>query len=274
MAHPVKRRLELHHPKLHGGDITELEQAANRRLHEFGAAKTFQCVENGQYGDDDVHAAHKAIDLLGLSATTVRHASRKHGGVLTQNTQHLIRNPGDRTQKQLARSRQRNLKRSKNSKIDRHGLTDKQVHHARLVAVHAARVGLAHAAGMNYTQGPDRWSGIAGNHLSTKGGFPPWADCSAFYTWCWWNALAVEYGMDDVLNGAGWAYGYTGSLRLHGQVVSKPVLGDGCHYGPGTGAHVTIYVGGGMCISFGSSPGPFLLPVHYRSDFSHYRRHV
>ena len=46
------------------------------------------------------------------------------------------------------------------------------------------------------------------------------------------------------------------------------IPGDLIFYGPswGSTSHVTINVGGGMCVSHGSEGGPYYTPYDYRTD--------
>lgn len=128
-----------------------------------------------------------------------------------------------------------------------------------------------------YSQGSSRWQGINSRRIARLGQFPTWADCSSFYTWCAWNGLYLPYGVRDTVNGANWRYGYTGTMREHGKRVrdlDNLKRGDAIHYGPGTGRHVAIYVGGGKVISLGSNAGPVLVSMRYRSDFAMARRHI
>lgn len=85
-----------------------------------------------------------------------------------------------------------------------------------------------------------------------------------------------EAGCPDP-NGTGYdGSGYTGSLDKQGVHVepAQTAPGDLCFYGPGSSEHVTVAIGGGMCVSHGSEGGPRTLPVHYRSDFLQVRRYV
>jgi hypothetical protein len=84
----------------------------------------------------------------------------------------------------------------------------------------AARLGLARAPSLHYTQGPRRWEGIADHLKAWKGQCPHYADCSAFATWVLWNALD-HFHSRDIVNGAKWQGGYTGTLLAHGRVVKR-----------------------------------------------------
>jgi cell wall-associated NlpC family hydrolase len=149
------------------------------------------------------------------------------------------------------------------------GLNRKQRIRARDLAVRAAYVGLKNQATLQYTQGPRRWDGINNTDLAWKGQCPRYADCSAFATWCLWNALGRHFQLSDRVNGANWKAGYTGTLISHGKRVrslARKNRGDLVLYGDpfGRTGHVAIYIGGGKVISFGGEPGPRLLPWNYR----------
>jgi len=149
---------------------------------------------------------------------------------------------------------------------------------ARDLAVQAAFMGLRHAPSLHYTQTAKRWEGISRGLKAWRGEYPHFADCSAFATWCLWNGLD-HYGVRDVVNGQAWKAGWTGTMVQHGKQVqheSNVLRGDCAHYGDPVGhtGHVAICVGGGKVISFGSEAGPFLLPIHYRSDFQQIRRYI
>ncbi len=147
------------------------------------------------------------------------------------------------------------------------GLSTEHRIQSRDLAVRAARLGLARAATLTYTQGGSRWDGINKNLKAANGDCPHYADCSAFVTWCLWNGLS-HFKVGDIVNGASWKAGYTGTLINHGYHVQPGHLlrGDAILYGDpfGRTGHTALYVGGGMVISFGGEPGPRFLPVEYR----------
>ena len=82
----------------------------------------------------------------------------------------------------------------------------------------------------------------------------------------------LRFGLGDVVNGAGWAAGYTGTMLQHGLQVRYPanvLPGDCVIYGSGPpGVHCAVVVdmvnGVPMVISHGSEPGPFYLAYDYR----------
>lgn len=154
------------------------------------------------------------------------------------------------------------------------GLTAPQRHEARKIAVQAALLSLHHAPKVHYTQGPQRWSGIAHRLVAAKGEYPTEADCSSSVSWWLWNALHHHFGLPDIVNGDRWNGGYTGTLAQHGRQVQhlhNVIRGDVVLYGPApTFEHTAMVVGHEhgvpVVVSHGSEAGPFLLPFNYRSD--------
>jgi hypothetical protein len=157
------------------------------------------------------------------------------------------------------------------------GLSDTHRIRARDLAMEGAFLALAHRSEVHYTQGSRRWQGIAGDLKAWKGEFPHYADCSSFATWCLWLGLD-HYDVRDVVNGAAWKAGYTGTILQHGKRVlhlENVARGDLAIYGRGwPGSHVAICIGGGLVISHGSEAGPFKLPLHYRPDLLQIRRYI
>lgn len=134
---------------------------------------------------------------------------------------------------------------------------------ARERAVQAAVLMLHHAP-LHYDKDDPkaRWEGITKQLNSRRGEFPRVADCSSFVTWCLWNALSLQFGLGDTVNGQGWKGGYTGTLLSHGvrvQHVANVLRGDLVHYDDP--AHVTIVVDkpGGVphVVGHGHEDGPF-----------------
>jgi cell wall-associated NlpC family hydrolase len=73
----------------------------------------------------------------------------------------------------------------------------------------------------------------------------------------------VPHKIKDVVNGANWNYGYTGTQLNHGKPVRKWAhkrVGDLIHYR----GHVAIYIGGGLVVSHGSEAGPLICRWNYR----------
>lgn len=152
------------------------------------------------------------------------------------------------------------------------GLDATQRSKAREMVIQAAYLGLRHAKAVHYTQGPRRWEGIAKNMRAWRGQYPKYADCSSFATWVLWQGLG-HFHVRDVVNGANWTAGYTGTQLSHGKLVRHErniKHGDLALYD----GHVAICVGGGKVISHGSEGGPYLLALHYRSDLIEVRRYI
>jgi hypothetical protein len=153
---------------------------------------------------------------------------------------------------------------------------------ARDRAVQAALLGLHHKAEIHYTQGGRRWDGIRLHKNARRGEYPLFADCSAFVTWCLWNGLHLGFGLDDLVNGAHWTGGFTGTMLHNGRAVvdlSSVQRADAVIYGASpNGEHTAIIVGvhAGvpMVVSHGSEAGPFYLPYDYRRDVRSIRRYI
>lgn len=163
------------------------------------------------------------------------------------------------------------------SGLDRH-----QRHVCRQLGVRAAMLGLHHASELHYTQGPERWEGVAHRLDPRRGQFPKHADCSSFATWCVSIGLREVFHLRDIVNGDDWQGGYTGTLAQNGRRVQH--LHNVLHcdlvlYGAGpTYDHVAVIVGHDnrtpLVVSNGSEAGPFLLPYNYRSDVGQIRRYI
>jgi cell wall-associated NlpC family hydrolase len=132
-------------------------------------------------------------------------------------------------------------------------------------AFSAAYTGYLHHNQMTYTEGSLRWSGIDGHHRAYRHEFPPFADCSAFVTWCYWDATRAEKTWDFV-NGDNWAGGYTGTMTEHGADVSgnELLMADAVFYGGSWSvpAHVALYIGKGKVISHGQPGDPRIYPLN------------
>lgn len=151
----------------------------------------------------------------------------------------------------------------------------------RIVA--AAYVMYRHSALCNYTQGPERWQGIAHHLRAYKGQFPTESDCSSSSSWEDWDATR-RYKLPDFLNGQNWGGGYTGTAQQHGVRIKvrtfrgKPINllpGDKIFYGDqggGIAEHMATYVGKGYVLSHGGA-GMHLLPWDYRA-INECRRYV
>lgn len=162
------------------------------------------------------------------------------------------------------------------------GLTQPQRIIARELTTQAALLGLHHAPAIHYTQGPQRWQGIATHRVAAKGNYPNYADCSAFASWCLWNSLSVRFHLPDIVNGDHWQGGYTGTMAQHGRQVvhlKNVIRGDCVLYGAAPiFDHTAIVVGHRngipIVVSHGSESGPILLTYNYRPDIGEIRRYI
>lgn len=157
------------------------------------------------------------------------------------------------------------------------GLSTNHRESIRACALRSATVGLKNALAVHYTEGPARWSGISEQKRSWYGQFPPYCDCSAYFTWCHWDASKF-LKLPDYVNGDYWEGGYTGTMVQHGVEIeaSQLITGDAVFYGASAAvpSHVAFYAYNGKVISQGSEIGPLLLPYNYRSDIVGYRRFI
>jgi cell wall-associated NlpC family hydrolase len=131
------------------------------------------------------------------------------------------------------------------------------------------------------TSGALRWDGIVHRRIARAGQYPAYADCSSFVTWCLWNGLYLGINVGDVVNGAHWRAGFTGTMLQHGAAVSagSALPGDAVIYGRrGTsGAHTAIVVRSRSTPMVGpndSEGGPFDLRYNNRSDVLPIRRYI
>lgn len=161
------------------------------------------------------------------------------------------------------------------------GLQGRRRLKARALVKRAALLGWRNRDDIHYTQGPLRWEGINQERNPFEGEYPYHADCSAFGTWLLWAVLHHHYGFqEDLVNGARWRAGFTGTMIRHGRRVKHRInwrRGDQIFYGDQGGGipeHVATYVGNGMVVSHGSEGGPYLIRWNYRSDFNQCRRYV
>jgi hypothetical protein len=160
------------------------------------------------------------------------------------------------------------------------GLSDEHAFHARRVIIKDVHNMLVHKHEIHYSQGPRRWEGINNHCTHLHGTFPKHCDCSSTSTWMLWDALARPYDVRDLVNGAHWVAGFTGTQYNHGKRVihdSNLKIGDLIFYGDqggGVPEHVAVYVGGGYVFSHGSEGGPYILRLDYRSDRRQSRRYI
>jgi hypothetical protein len=160
------------------------------------------------------------------------------------------------------------------------GLSPDHRAHARELILKSAHNMMKHVSAIHYTQSASRWEGINKKLTVTKGQYPNYADCSAMATWLLWDAMARPYGVRDLVNGAAWRAGYTGTQYTRGKAVQHDKnlkVGDLIFYGNQGGGipeHVAIYIGGGKVFSHGSEAGPYILGLDYRRDRRMSRRYI
>lgn len=159
------------------------------------------------------------------------------------------------------------------------GLSREQRRVARKIVVHNALFCVSRRSAIHYTQDARRWEGIAKHRRVRHDRYPHFADCSAFVTWLLWTALTtVAHDPHDIVNGAKWRGGYTGTMVEHGARVHSHMLpGDAVFYGDqghGVPEHVAVYIGGGHVVSHGSEGGPYILNIDYRHDRVQVRRYI
>ncbi len=167
------------------------------------------------------------------------------------------------------------------------GLSRDQRIRARDRAVQAAMLGLNNTSAVHYVtpgspESTRRWDGIDNRRDARLGQFPKHSDCSSFATWCLWNGLHLAFGLGDLVNGAGWMAGFTGTMITHGKRVrhlANVRRGDCVLYGTeAASTHVTIVVGRRegvpVVVSHGSEPGPFFVRYDYRDDVLQIRRYI
>lgn len=257
-------RLDPHDPQ-RGDDVKALQREVDQRLDARGE-DDFKCGKrDGVYGPRTARACSRASYALGCTDHTTRQSSIDQGGICPIGLQRIIRRPHIRNDRQLhyARTRMDNLLRQRKEREAKEAREHK-AHVGVNVVLAAAELGYQHRGVIHYTQGVLRWQGIRNHLIAASGHYPNWADCSSFYTWCWWQVLREGA---DILNGGGWSGGYTGTLLAHGHSVNENTLGAAWIYGSGwPGKHVAIGIGGGMVISHGSEAGPFKISGHYRRD--------
>lgn len=141
----------------------------------------------------------------------------------------------------------------------------------------AALTAERHRAHITYTEQERRWSGIAEGRRAYKKEFPLYADCSAFATWCYWDATRAEK-TGDFVNGARWAAGFTGTMVQHGERVENLLTGDAVFYGGALSvpAHVAIYIGKSLVVSHGMQGDPRVYPLDLNGalPINQYRRYI
>lgn len=156
------------------------------------------------------------------------------------------------------------------------GLNARDRIRARDLTVQAAALAYQMNQSITYTMDGRRWDPIARNRKAWRGEVGRFEDCSSFATWCVWHGL-THFGIGDVVNGAGFRAGWTGTMIEHGVRVARADIlrGDMCFYATAAGEinHVAVYVGGGRVISHGGEPGPSKLDMGYRT-IAQIRRYI
>lgn len=246
-----------------GEDIKRFQKACDRALKQRNQPKKFLVGEHdGVLGPQTIRAATRTGLVLGLNDATV--VAIEHGRI-TIAVQTLVRRPDLRNDRQRARGHRfmddwRDRRAEAASKQDCDPATA------------AMQLLLRNAAAAHYTMGASRWQGIAERLIAARGRFPAYSDCSSSFTWAWWQVLGDG---EDVLNGASWRAGYTGTLLSHGKRVTSDVEGAAALYGSGfPGKHVVYCLGDGKGISQGSEAAPFLVDLDYRSDLMELRTYT
>lgn len=158
------------------------------------------------------------------------------------------------------------------------GLSERHRAQARREIIRGCELLLANKGSVHYSQGANRWEGIARGLKIPQGEFPHHGDCSSTATWLLWNALHIPYGVRDVVNGANWRAGYTGTIARHGKLVQHDrslKVGDLILYGRApTYEHVVVSLGGRVAFSHGGEAGPFKVDIDYRGDRGPSRRFI
>jgi hypothetical protein len=252
-----------------GPDVTALQRETDQRLAARGEDEYKVGRHDGELGPKTARGISRAAYLLGAGRDTWEAARIEHGGEVSVGLQRMIRHPGVRNDRQLKAARARLA-----ATVERrHAAADKAAHPTIAVATAAMKLLLRNAPAVHYTQGPSRWQGITDRLHASRGLFPRYADCSSAYTWALWNLLGDG---PDIVNGADWKGGYTGTLLAHGRPSSEGHEGAAVLYGRrgSTGSHVAYNLGNGQVISHGSEGGPYLLPIRYRSDLMAIKAYV
>lgn len=262
-----------------GDDVKVVRRNTLERLDARGIDRKVG-PDDGVFSELILKAAKTASHFLGAPDDWVNSDS----GLLVRE-QRIIVYPETRTDGMLAAAQARMDKlledRAKARKAEEggvSGLSASERSHARRIAVNAFKLAYQHAGAVHYTQSAARFGGIRGNLRAADGRYPTQEDCSSMYTWCLWNALTSVGGraFPDIVNGAYWRAGYTGTLLSHGERVENRQPGDAVLYGTGFPGHHVAMVAEDtdMVYSHGSEAGPFYLRWNYRSDVMQVRRYI
>jgi len=262
-----------------GDDVKVVRRNTLERLEARGIDRTVG-PDDGVFSTHILKAAKTASHFLGSPDDWVE----SNSGLLVRE-QRIIVYPETRTQGMLEAAEARMDKlladRAASRKAEEggvSGLSADERSHARRIAVAAFKLAYQHAPSVHYTQSSARFGGIRGGLRYADGQYPTYEDCSSMYTWCLWNALTSVggRGFSDIVNGAGWRAGYTGTLLSHGEKVDNRMPGDAVLYGRGfPGSHVAMVAENtDMVYSHGSEGGPYYVKWNYRSDVMQVRRYI
>jgi hypothetical protein len=268
-----------------GDDVKVVRRNTLERLEARGIERTVG-PNDGVFSKNILSAAKTAAHFLGVPDDW----TESNSGLLVRE-QRVIIYPETRTEGMLAAASARMDK----LLADRHAaeVAAGRVHsgayslsatdRARAVKIMVAafRLAFQHAGAVHYTQSGARFGGIRGRLRYADGRYPTQEDCSSMYTWAFWNGITSVAGMTapDLVNGANWTAGYTGTLLSHGRQVpiSNRRGGDAVIYGTGfPGHHVAMvdYNDHDMVYSHGSESGPYHIKWNYRSDIMQVRRYL
>lgn len=160
------------------------------------------------------------------------------------------------------------------------GLSDAHRAHARKIILRDVNLMIRNKSSVHYSQKANRWVGIDRKLSGLEGKYPATCDCSSTATWMLWDGMCRNYGVRDLVNGAAWRAGYTGTMYTRGKAVqhdSSIKVGDCIFYGDqggGIPSHVAMAIGGGLVFSHGSEGGPYILKLDYRNDRRMTRRYI
>lgn len=99
----VHRTLHLSTPVQRGADVVALQQAVASLATHYGFEWRAPFVD-GQLGPQTIHAVAFAAFLTGLPGDAIKHVK---AGRINEHTQHLLRNPHDRSRADVARAKHR-----------------------------------------------------------------------------------------------------------------------------------------------------------------------
>jgi len=268
-----------------GDDVKVVRRNTLERLDARGIDRKVG-PDDGVFSKNILSAAKTASHFLGAPDEWVESKS----GLLVRE-QTIIVYPEKRTGAMLQAAEARMNKlladrhaaelKAARSKGGPYNLSDADRGRAVKIMVSAFRLAFEHAGAVHYTQGPARFGGIRGRLRYADGRYPTQEDCSSMFTWAFWNGITSVAGMNapDLVNGANWTAGYTGTLLSHGRQVpfSERQGGDAVLYGTGFPGHHVAMIDSenhNMVYSHGSESGPYHLAWNYRSDIMQVRRYL